>query len=191
MHWPASRSSDDQRGCCDATRARTRLIGLVLERRLEVLGYVGIDISKDAAAVCFLREDGSELAARWSVSNTQPGAEGLVRRLASLAQEHAVTELRIGLEATSLYWWHLACLLKDAPALAPYQPRVYALNPQLVHEYRKNYGAMPKTDRMDAFVIAERVRFGRKLPPPFHVDVRYAPLQRLTRFRVHLAQTLA
>src|SRR5436305_3875116 len=38
---------------------------------------------------------------------------------------------------------------------------------------------------------AERVRFGRQLPPPFQLDVRYAPRQRLTRCRVHLAQTLA
>jgi len=68
---------------------------------------------------------------------------------------------------------------------------VYALNPKLVRAFRPHYGALAKTDRADAFVIAERVRFGRHLPPPFQVDLRYAPLQRLTRFRVHVAQTLA
>jgi Transposase IS116/IS110/IS902 family/Transposase len=47
-----------------------------------------------------------------------------------------------------------------------------------------------KTDRRDAFFSAERLRIGR-LPAPFQVDVLYAPLQRLTRFRAHLAQTLA
>lgn len=73
----------------------------------------------------------------------------------------------------------------------PYRPQVYALNPKLIHEFRKHYGPLPKTDRCDAFVIAERLRFGRQLPPPFQLDVRYAPLQRLTRFRMHLAQTLA
>ncbi len=75
--------------------------------------------------------------------------------------------------------------------LAPYRPRVYALNPKLVHDFRKHYGALPKTDRADAYVIAERLRFGRQLPPPFELNLRYAPVQRLTRFRVHLAQTLA
>jgi transposase len=153
--------------------------------------FVGLDVSQQEAAVCFLLGDGREPAPRWTVPNSQPGADGLVAHLAALAEAHAVDELRIGMEATSLYWWHLASALKDAPALAPYRPQVYALNPKLVHDFRKHYGALPKTDRTDAFVIAERVRFGRQLPPPFQLDVRYAPLQRLTRFRVHLAQTLA
>jgi transposase len=157
----------------------------------EVVAYVGVDVSQDEAVVCVLLADGREPVPRWAVPNSRPGAAALVDRLAELAERHGVGELRVGLEATGLYWWHLACALKDAAELAPYRPRVYALNPKLVHDFRKNYGALPKTDRADAFVIAERVRFGRKLPPPFQIDVRYAPLQRLTRFRVHLAQTLA
>src|SRR5215218_8636147 len=149
--------------------------------------FVGLDVSQREAVVCFLLGDGGEPAPRWTVPNSQPGADALIARLATLAQAHAVDALRIGMEATSLYWWHLAVALKDAPALAPYRPQVYALNPKLVRDFRKHYGALPKTDRTDAFVIAERVRFGRQLPPPFQLDVRYAPLQRLTRFRVHLA----
>jgi hypothetical protein len=35
------------------------------------------------------------------------------------------------------------------------------------------------------------VRWGRTLPSPVHIDVRYAPLQRLTRFRCHVVHTLA
>ncbi|HEY8601004.1 MAG TPA: IS110 family transposase [Thermomicrobiales bacterium] len=153
--------------------------------------FVGLDVSQREAAVCFLLGDGGARAPRWTGPNSQPGADALIARLVALAQAHAVDELRIGMEATSLYWWHPAGALKDAAALAPYRPQVYALNPRLVHDFRKHYGALPKTDRTDAFVIAERVRFGRQLPPPFQLDVRYAPPQRLTRFRVHLAQTLA
>ena len=153
--------------------------------------YVGLDVSQGEAAGCFLLADGREPSPRWTTPNSQLGAGELVLHLTSLAHEHGVDELRIGMEATGLYWWHLACALKDAPALQPYWVKVYALNPKLVHDFRKNYGALPKTDRVDAFVIAERIRFGRALPPPFQIDVRYAPLQRLTRFRMHLAQTLA
>jgi transposase len=156
-----------------------------------MLAYVGLDVGRDEAVGCFLLEDGREPVPRWAAPNSPAGAAALVARLAALAEQHGVDELRIGLEATSLYWWHLAGALNDAPALAAYRPRVYALNPKLVHDFRQHYGALPKTDRADASVIAERVRFGRQLPPPFQVDVRYAPLQRLTRFRVHLAQTLA
>jgi transposase len=153
--------------------------------------YVGLDVSQGEATGCFLLADGREPSPRWRVPNTQAGARELILRLESLAQSHRVDELRIGMEATGLYWWHLACALKDAPSLQPYRVKVYALNPKLVHDFRKAYGAVPKTDRVDAFIIAERLRFGRALPPPFQIDVRYAPLQRLTRFRMHLAQSLA
>jgi transposase len=120
----------------------------------ESVAYVGVDISRDEAVVCWLLADGREPVPRWAVPNRQSGATALIDRLAELAAQHGVTELRVGLEATGLYWWHLACSLKDAPALAAYRPRVYALNPKLVHDFRRNYGALPKTDRADAFLIA-------------------------------------
>jgi transposase len=158
---------------------------------MPTIAYVGLDVSQDAASVCFLLADGSEPVPRWTIPNTQPGADTLATTLAQLAQLHHVDQLRIGMEATGLLWWHLACHLKDAPVLAPFAPRLYALNPHLVKTFRANYGALPKTDHADAFLIAERIRFGRQLPSPFQLDARYAPLQRLTRFRCHLAQNLA
>jgi len=102
-----------------------------------------------------------------------------------------VDRLRIGVEATGLVWWHLACTLRTATALALYSPRIFVLNPLLVHAVHANYGAMSKTDHADAYLIAEQVRWGRTLPSPFHINVRYAPLQRLTRFRCHVVHTLA
>jgi transposase len=136
---------------------------------------VGLDVSVDTVAVCVLLDDGSEPVGRWEIPNSQPGADALSTRLAELAQQQGIDTFRIGMEATGIYWF----------------PQVYALNPKLVHDFRRHYGALPKTDRADAFLIAERIRFGRQLPPPFFVDLRYAPLQRLTRYRVHLTQTLA
>ncbi len=152
---------------------------------------VGLDVGVDAVAVCVLLPDGSEPVARWEIPNTQPGAQSLVRRLAELAEQQGIETLQLGMEATSLYWWPLACTLTTAEVLRPYQPQVYALNPKLIKSFRQTYGTVPKTDRPDAFVIADRIRLGRQLPPPFSVDWRYAPLQRMTRFRMHLAQTLA
>lgn len=153
--------------------------------------FVGLDVSQTDAHVCFLLADGSEPGPRWTVANTQPGAEALCQTLAHLAHQYAITELRIGMEATGLLWWHLAQLLRASPLLAPFAPHVYALNPQLVASFRENFGSMPKTDHLDAFLIAERVRFGRTLPAPYQLDARYAALQRLTRFRLHLVQNLA
>ncbi len=153
--------------------------------------YLGLDISSTAAVACLLLADGAEPVPRWTVPNTQQGAHALVARLATLLPTQPVTDLRVGIEATGLYWWHLAGAVTDAAVLAPFQPQVYLWGPKLGHDFRGQLGPLPKTDRADAFVIAERVRFGRHLPPPFRVDLRSAPLGRLTRFRVHLAQTLA
>jgi transposase len=152
---------------------------------------VGLDVSQIEARVCFLLADGYEPHSRWTIPNTQPGADALSAELARLCQLHQVDQVRIGVEATGLLWWHLACALKDAPVLAPFAPQIYALNPQLVHTFRANFGALPKSDHADAFLIAERIRYGRQLPAPYQLDARYAPLQRLTRFRCHLVQNLA
>jgi transposase len=154
------------------------------------LGYLGLDVSQAEVVACLLFADGREAVRRWSVPNTQSGGEALATRVAALAAQHGVRRLRIGLEATNLYWWHLACLLQTTPLLGGLEREVYALNPQLVHGLKKAYADTGKTDRQDAFFIAERLRIGR-LPAPFQVDALYAPLQRLTRFRAHLAQTLA
>ena len=154
------------------------------------LGYLGLDVSQAEVVACLLLPDGREVGPRWTVPNTAPGAQALAERVAALAHAHELTRLRIGLEATGLYWWHLACFLNDTPLLTTWQPEVYVLNPQVVHGLRPIYGDQGKTDPRDAFLIAERVRLGR-LPAPFLVDVLYAPLQRLTRFRTHVAQTLA
>lgn len=70
---------------------------------------------------------------------------------------------------------------------------VYALNPKLVAGLKKAYEAYAdgsKTGLCDAFFIAAHLRIGQ-LPAPFHVDVLYAPLQRLTHFHSHLAPSLA
>src|SRR5829696_7100801 len=121
---------------------------------MPTLAYLGLDVAHDSARVCFLLADGAEPGPRWIIPNSQPGADALSEELHRLCLLYHVEQLRIGLEATGLLWWHLACALKDAPALCPFAPRIYALNPHLIKTFRANYGAMPKTDRADAFLIA-------------------------------------
>ncbi|MFL5805258.1 MAG: IS110 family transposase [Roseiflexaceae bacterium] len=157
---------------------------------MPTIAYVGLDVSQADARVCFLLADGKEPHPRWTIPNSQPGADALSDQLARLCHLHQIEQLRIGVEATGLLWWHLAAALKDAALLAALAPQIYALNPQLVHTFRANFGALPKSDHADAFLIAERIRYGRHLPAPFQLDARYAPLQRLTRFRCHLVQNL-
>ena len=154
------------------------------------VAFLGLDVSQTDVLACFLLADGKEAVPRWKVSNDQPGAEDLALRLAELAQRHQVQQLLIGMEATNLYWFHLASFLKNTEVLASVDHQVYTLNPKLVAGFKKSYPDLGKTDHLDAFFIAERLRLGR-LPAPFQVDLLYAPLQRLTRFRSHLASTLA
>lgn len=150
---------------------------------------LGLDVSQAEVVACLFLPDG-KVAARWSEPNNQPGAQALAERLVGLAKQHGFRRVRIGLEATNLYWWHLACFLKGTPLLAALSPELYLFNPRLVAGLKKAYSDHGKTDRIDAWFIAERLRIGR-LPAPFEVDLLYAPLQRLTRFRFHLAKTLA
>jgi transposase len=152
-------------------------------------GVVGLDVGSERVSVCVLAGDGRELCRRHEIANSEVGATALLDELARIAQEAGIERWRIGLEASSLYWWPLAVRLSTAPSEAGIQ--VIALNPKLVKDFRANLGRLPKTDRHDAYVIAERVRYDPGLPAPFAVDWRYAPLQRLTRFRLHLTSTLA
>lgn len=60
----------------------------------------------------------------------------------------------------------------------------------MIHNFRKSLGDWDKTDDLDTAVISERLRFGRELPYPFHMEDRYLPLRTLTRYRYHLVGEL-
>jgi len=152
-------------------------------------GIVGLDVGSDTVSVCALDETGQELCRRHEIANSAVGAEALVTRLVDLAAPHTLEGYRIGIEASGMYWWPLAVHLSTAAALATSQ--VFALNPKLVKDFRSSVNSGIKTDRHDAHLIAEWVRFGRRLPAPFAVDWRYEPLRRMTRLRLHLTETLA
>lgn len=146
---------------------------------------LGIDVAMAENTCCPLLEDGTEVRRRFSVPNNLPGAEQLVKEILVLMERYGLNRLLIGVEATNLYWWHLACFLISCPELAPFQPQVYAFNPRMVKAFKKAFTDTGKSDISDAHVVAERLRFGR-LPAPFMVNEAYQPLQRLTRFRCHL-----
>lgn len=147
--------------------------------------YLGIDVSMAENACCPLLQDGTEVRRRFTVPNNLPGAEQLVEEILNLMDRYHLDRLLVGLEATNLYWWHLACFLNSTPQLAPFQPEIYAFNPRLIKGFKKALSDTAKSDIKDAYAIAERLRFGR-LPAPFIPNQLYQPLQRLTRFRCHL-----
>lgn len=151
--------------------------------------FVGIDVSlKDFKARMFDPE-GEEIATRFHAKNDNPGAEALVKYLVEICSTNDVDSLRIGLESTSVYSWHLQMYLAGEHLLVPFHPQVYVFNPKVVANFKRQYVDIQKDDWFDCLVIADRLRFGR-LPESCQVDFRYLPLQRLTRFRHHLIQTI-
>jgi transposase len=107
--------------------------------------FVGIDISKATLDVAILPGDQS-----WSVPNDEQGLQQLVSKLAELGPPRAVVmEATGGLERPVLAFLAAAGL------------PVVAVNPRNVRDFAKAVGAIAKTDRIDARVLAlfaERVR---------------------------------
>ena len=56
-------------------------------------------------------------------------------------------------------------------------------------QFKKSFSKLNKTDPIDEYVIAQRVRFGN-LTKTTMIDEIYEPLKRLTRFRFHLVENL-
>ena len=67
---------------------------------------------------------------------------------------------------------------------------LYPFNPRLIANFRKTYSDLDKTDLIDAFVIADRLRLGRDFPYPFSYDEPYTATRLLTRHRFHLIHNL-
>jgi len=152
--------------------------------------FVGLDISQKSVAACFLLEDGTEPSKRFSFAHTPTGVETLVSAIEATAARLDLTQLLIGMETTGLLWWHLAEALRGCESLQRLQPAICAINAKLVANFKKAYVEADKTDPGDAFVIADRLRFGR-LPRLADPDERYLALQKLTRHRFHLVHSLS
>lgn len=151
---------------------------------------IGIDVSLRSHHVQFMDGAGTSLAS-FAVPNDQAGADTLIQKMLDTASKVEAQELRIGMEATSNLGWHLAHYLKTE--LQGYEPtvqsQIYVLNARKVSRFKKGYEALPKNDRVDAWVIADHLRFGR-LPHEMKDIIQYEALQRLTRTRFYLINNI-
>lgn len=150
---------------------------------------VGIDLSLKSNQIVVVDTEGKQLAS-FVAGNDLPGATKLQAKIISLARQYQTTTIKIGMEATSLYWWHLYQFLVQSETLnKEFILEVYTLNPKLVKRFHKATADLDKTDPIDAIVIADTVRFG-KVKQSHLIDEQYEPLKRLTRFRYHLISNL-
>lgn len=152
--------------------------------------FVGIDVSSQSFTYQLAEQDGERIGKVKELTNTPAGAKSLEELLSSILTQGSYEGLKVGLEATAFYDWHLADYLAGSEVLQPFNPQVYRLNALRVSRFRKASGEVDKTDWVDCSVISDFVRLGRNLPAPHISHDPYLPLKRLTRYRFHLVGTL-
>ena len=152
--------------------------------------FCGCDVALENNTIWLMLEDGSQPVKLFGVENNQLGAEVLVERIYSIAKEHCVSDILIGTEATSMYDWHLLEYLSESKLALEFNLKLYRFNAKWIKNFKKSVAPRGKTDPVDSFAIAERLRMGR-LPKEYVPDIKYQPLRKLTRFRFHLQQQIA
>lgn len=144
------------------------------------MNYVGIDIAKYDHVVGVRLDDGTPHGKALSFSNNDEGFKNLLIRFQEL--EVNCDNSIVGMEATGHYWMALYVFLVD------HGFGVAVINPVLTDAFRKaDTLRKTKTDSIDAFLIADYVRFKRLGPskvPPEDAD----GLKQLTRYRAHLVK---
>lgn len=151
---------------------------------------VGVDVHQRRNVTLVMDGGGTVVDQHRHFANNRPGAEAFASYLTEMAQSGSFRTIHIAAEATNNYWLPFFCHLAEAPALTAWPVRLYPFNPRLVANFKKALGEEEKTDLRDAGVVAERLRFGKKLPRPFAMDELYLPLRTLTRYRYHLVREL-
>ena len=151
--------------------------------------FVGIDVGSQNNAVYLMKPDGSKHSS-FTVQNNRGGAKVLAERIVSAVQSQGLTDVVIGMEATSIYGDSLVYALREDGRLGQYPRKIHVLNPKQVNKFKESYADLPKNDSVDAFVIADKLRFGRITKEVYMDDYRYKALQTLTRARFYAVQNL-
>src|SRR5699024_5799724 len=150
--------------------------------------FVGLDVSSFDIKVCFLDGEGDKLSS-FTVDNDLPGATQLRDAILNIIQGKHVSELRIGIESTSVYSFHPSMFLHNDESIQALGGQVFVMNPKQIANFKKSYSDMDKTDEIDAFVIADYMRFGR-LPMSVVKEEQYVALQQLTRARYQIVRQI-
>lgn len=139
---------------------------------------VGIDVGKRTHHACFLDGHGQEIARPLRFANTAAGVQQFHDRLQLLP-----APATLALEASGHYWLGVHRRLTAAGLT------VQVVKPLQTDAFRRTGVRKTKTDRRDAFVLADLVRIGRARPN-YVPDDTLLQLRELTRFRWHLADRI-
>lgn len=152
--------------------------------------FVGVDLALKNNVVACVLDDETQPGKTKTFPNSLPGATALRDYLLDLTNQHNCSAVKIGMEATSVYWFHLHQFLTEDTTLNRLcDTQVVTFNPKLIAKFKKAYADTDKTDAIDALVIAYRVKMG-KLPHSHMIDEQFEPLKRLTRYRYQLVRSM-
>lgn len=150
--------------------------------------FVGIDVSSKTNVVCALDFYSNKLF-ELSCKNNLPGSTEMLDCIINCLKKNNLSHVVIALESTSIYSIHVATFLSSHEDLLFFKPLVFCLNPKTTANYRKSFTDLDKTDPIDAFLIADFARVGRIQSKPWRGS-QYLALQRLTRHRLHLIESI-
>ncbi len=151
---------------------------------------VGVDPHRKKNVMQLMDSQGQELGAPFRVDNNRPGTAAFVQHLTEQLESGDYEAVQIASEATGWYWFHFFQSLSQNPDLNQWPLDLYLFNPRLTAKFKQSYGERDKTDPNDAFIVADRFRFGRDLPAPFQYDETCLPLRFLTRYYFHVTHNL-
>lgn len=151
--------------------------------------FVGIDVGSRGNTAYLMRPDG-EKHSNFTVQNNHGGAKILIDKIVSALTTMGLEQVVIGMEATGIYGDNLVYALREDGSLGRFQRKIHVLNPKQVSKFKESYTDLPKNDDVDAFVIADKLRFGRITKEIYMDDYRYKALQTLTRARFYAVQDL-
>lgn len=144
---------------------------------------VGIDVSSEKLDTCFLDSE-DQILLEESLSNTISGVSKIKEYILQFNDSNLYNRIIIGMEATSVYSFHPSTFLAEDRELKALNVEVVVMNPKAIHRFKGIFDE-DKTDRIDAYRIADFLRFDR-FNVSLHKEEQYVALQRLTRSRYQL-----
>ncbi len=156
--------------------------------------FIGIDVNSKANAVYLMKSDVTKHSS-FSVQNNLNGGKILSQKVVSAMTNNKLSNAVFGLESTSVYGEHLVTFLREDNDLSVFNKKIHVLNAKQVKKFKEAYPDLPKNDAVDAFVIADHLRFGRIAKEVYmsynnQSDYIFKALQNLTRARFFAVQNL-
>lgn len=150
--------------------------------------FVGIDVAKNSLVACAMDDQGENIFHSYSVENNRTGCLKLIDLIVNNANLLKPEIIKVGMEATNVFWEHCYRLIKNHEQLkSNFNLQIYTVNPKVISNFKKSYTDLPKNDNVDAWVIADRIRFGR-VKHSSSPEALYRPLRQITRYKFNLAQ---